>query len=248
MHDTTALTDDELETLDQFLDTRCAPAGGIVDVEMLDGYCSALATSPLAIPPETWLAQVWGDEAAFGSGDDDDAMRVLVERFHADVCARIAAPPPPEDDDEARAMRLPLVLDDPDDPAFTEPADGRSHFAEIWALGFELGYSLADEAWDAAREDWPAVDELLSVLAALLANVEDDGAGASDDDEPPEQLDTEERLAALYALPDLLHQVQRIHEQQRNATTVRREQPKVGRNDPCPCGSGRKYMACHGVN
>ena len=28
--------------------------------------------------------------------------------------------------------------------------------------------------------------------------------------------------------------------------TVRREEPKVGRNDPCPCGSGKKYKLCHG--
>jgi preprotein translocase subunit SecA len=28
--------------------------------------------------------------------------------------------------------------------------------------------------------------------------------------------------------------------------TVVRSQPKVGRNDPCPCGSGRKYKHCHG--
>ncbi len=30
-------------------------------------------------------------------------------------------------------------------------------------------------------------------------------------------------------------------------TTVRRTQPKVGRNDPCPCGSGKKYKHCHGA-
>jgi preprotein translocase subunit SecA len=30
-------------------------------------------------------------------------------------------------------------------------------------------------------------------------------------------------------------------------TTVRRSQPKVGRNDPCPCGSGKKYKKCHGA-
>ena len=30
--------------------------------------------------------------------------------------------------------------------------------------------------------------------------------------------------------------------------TVRREEPKVGRNDPCPCGSGKKYKNCHGKN
>jgi preprotein translocase subunit SecA len=28
--------------------------------------------------------------------------------------------------------------------------------------------------------------------------------------------------------------------------TVRRDAPKVKRNDPCPCGSGKKYKQCHG--
>jgi preprotein translocase subunit SecA len=30
--------------------------------------------------------------------------------------------------------------------------------------------------------------------------------------------------------------------------TVKREGKKVGRNDPCPCGSGKKYKKCHGQN
>ena len=29
--------------------------------------------------------------------------------------------------------------------------------------------------------------------------------------------------------------------------TIRREVPKVGRNEPCPCGSGKKFKNCHGV-
>src|SRR4029079_1260622 len=36
-------------------------------------------------------------------------------------------------------------------------------------------------------------------------------------------------------------------EGQEEAKTVRRDQPKVGRNDPCPCGSGKKYKKCHGA-
>jgi len=28
--------------------------------------------------------------------------------------------------------------------------------------------------------------------------------------------------------------------------TVKREEPKVGRNDPCPCGSGKKFKQCCG--
>ena len=32
----------------------------------------------------------------------------------------------------------------------------------------------------------------------------------------------------------------------RRQETVKREQPKVGRNEPCPCGSGKKFKQCHG--
>jgi preprotein translocase subunit SecA len=34
----------------------------------------------------------------------------------------------------------------------------------------------------------------------------------------------------------------------RKLEPVRRDMPKVGRNDPCPCGSGKKYKNCHGAN
>ena len=35
-------------------------------------------------------------------------------------------------------------------------------------------------------------------------------------------------------------------EEAKRPETFRRETPKVGRNDPCPCGSGKKYKNCHG--
>jgi preprotein translocase subunit SecA len=34
--------------------------------------------------------------------------------------------------------------------------------------------------------------------------------------------------------------------QETDPATLAQEVPKVGRNDPCPCGSGKKYKACHG--
>src|ERR1044071_3633648 len=37
-------------------------------------------------------------------------------------------------------------------------------------------------------------------------------------------------------------------EEEGKIKTVVRDQPKVGRNDPCPCGSGKKYKKCHGIN
>ena len=32
------------------------------------------------------------------------------------------------------------------------------------------------------------------------------------------------------------------------AQPIRRKEPKVGRNDPCPCGSGKKFKRCHGAD
>jgi len=37
-------------------------------------------------------------------------------------------------------------------------------------------------------------------------------------------------------------------QERRKPSTMKRDAPKVGRNDPCPCGSGKKYKKCHGVN
>ena len=37
-----------------------------------------------------------------------------------------------------------------------------------------------------------------------------------------------------------------VPEREKKPQTVRREEPKIGRNDPCPCGSGKKYKNCCG--
>ena len=38
-----------------------------------------------------------------------------------------------------------------------------------------------------------------------------------------------------------------LYREQKNSTTVVKP-PKIGRNDPCPCGSGKKYKKCCGRN
>ena len=37
----------------------------------------------------------------------------------------------------------------------------------------------------------------------------------------------------------------RLYKEQKESTTIRKEK-KIGRNDPCPCGSGKKYKKCCG--
>jgi preprotein translocase subunit SecA len=38
----------------------------------------------------------------------------------------------------------------------------------------------------------------------------------------------------------------RAQNQPTKVEPIRREHPRVGRNDPCPCGSGKKFKQCHG--
>ena len=65
-------------------------------------------------------------------------------------------------------------------------------------------------------------------------------------------LDAEFPLATLDdAIEDLVANVAELYELtseiRYKVDTVRRETPKVGRNDPCPCGSGKKFKQCHGA-
>jgi preprotein translocase subunit SecA len=89
---------------------------------------------------------------------------------------------------------------------------------------------------------------------------EDEGAEERRALEVSKALEEQQRLAAQSAVQDMTRNIQRQHERElkdlqfagtNGAATTK--QPvvnggsKVGRNDPCPCGSGKKYKKCHGA-
>ncbi|MCZ8108701.1 MAG: SEC-C metal-binding domain-containing protein, partial [Burkholderiales bacterium] len=85
--------------------------------------------------------------------------------------------------------------------------------------------------------------------APRALDADDDGDGFDDEDWEP--IADDEREAVIH---DMLDGVQDVYDFFRDAreralapATVRRDGAKVGRNDPCPCGSGRKYKQCHGA-
>jgi preprotein translocase subunit SecA len=74
------------------------------------------------------------------------------------------------------------------------------------------------------------------------------------------QLEEQQRLVAQSAVQDMTRNIQKQHERElkdlqfagTNGSTTANQTvanggPKVGRNDPCPCGSGKKYKKCHGA-
>ncbi|MEM8996614.1 MAG: preprotein translocase subunit SecA, partial [Acidobacteriota bacterium] len=67
-----------------------------------------------------------------------------------------------------------------------------------------------------------------------------------------EPMSAEEREARRQAMIERMRQQMRLSAASKSSaparpTTVQRKVPKVGRNDPCPCGSGKKFKKCHGA-
>ncbi|WBV64672.1 SEC-C metal-binding domain-containing protein [Legionella pneumophila 130b] len=56
----------------------------------------------------------------------------------------------------------------------------------------------------------------------------------------------EQRRADQIRKMNLMHESLSENDEASETQTFRRQEKKIGRNDPCPCGSGKKYKACHG--
>ena len=133
----------------------------------------------------------------------------------------------------------------------TAPGEELSH----WCDGYLQAYWLTEKVWveaydSLASENIPELNEdhkSFLVLLAVLANWNQ----ALAEDENPDYLRShfpllfgsiDEAIVKMYCLAILLKD-NRLQSDNTHETSVR-ESAKVGRNDPCPCGSGKKYKKC----
>jgi preprotein translocase subunit SecA len=84
-----------------------------------------------------------------------------------------------------------------------------------------------------------AFENMLALLSRSARTVGPDNAPASSLSGAPMQVQDSGGTAVAEAAPE--------QEIKLPAVTIRRDTPKVGRNDPCPCGSGKKFKNCHGA-
>lgn len=239
----TPLDDADLDRLDALLADCVERSEAVPDLEQLDGVLAALACGPR---PSAWrelVPRVLGDALPFADAAQAEEAWGLIERRFEQVRRAIDAPVQRLDDERALGPLLTdwsavlAELTDEERRQFGEvPA-----FGALWASGFL-------QAVDALEDDWllPADDEGNEFVDGCLQPFE---ALASDDAElPPEvrEMSRDERLAdALWAVYDL-----RDFWRERAASKPvqpARKAATPGRNDPCPCGSGRKYKKCHGA-
>ena len=226
-----------------------------VSVEWLDGYLTALLASRRIIAPEEWLPAMFGDafERAFADPTDvEQAMAALMGRWNVlasqlDVASLL---------DDPEHMRLSPLMWAYDDAARAEVVDSGHLSAEeavdllqtgaMWAEGFSDAVEVFAEDWpepDVDTEDGRWYDDCLTrVLALMLPQA--DLAEHLAEHYPGESLERDQLVdEACYGVQDL--RIYWMDHAPKPAT--RRVEATPGRNDACPCGSGKKYKKCHGA-
>lgn len=243
------LTPEDFDALDAELDLLREHDEEIPQWEFCEGFLAALVCMRREVPPaEYWpvllgedfrpmehMEFVWRwrrrwQEIAFAL---DQPVEVLEDErtYHPealDVRGAVLALPPGERF-EGDLANLPA-------------------YAQAWAVGF----MYAVESWP---EDWlpPRDEEAAEMLDAALQDIDaltegDDGVPALSmyaEDGPPSV--SNERLDALAEGIWAVYELRQLWRSLGPRVDPLRKAAEPGRNDLCPCGSGKKYKKCHGA-
>ena len=240
------LTDAEFAELDELLAATPEPLEPL-DAVMLDGYLCCVIVQPVLLESATWLAHVFDFD---GRPLPDDVDAAWLQRTSALILRRHAALMRAISED---GWFDPLVLefdeDHPPPPLAEGEVDAMAGLSPVsqslmpWVAGFQHAAVCFPDL--AELPD----DAVMSALARLYRHLPTE---TIEEREVVATLDREHPLATLdEGMEDLVVTVADLHDLTRElrykVDTVKRDAPKVGRNEPCPCGSGKKFKQCHGA-
>ena len=187
------------------------------DLSMLDGLFAALACSPAPVAASVWMAEIWG--GTFPAWSNKQSARIFAElvlRFQKGVEQHL----------QNDTVFKPLFLVYGED-------ETRFEVVDYWCEGFMLGAGVGMRP----LRNLPRVMELMEPIA-LFAQ----GDGLVKSIEMPEEeseLYKRQIAPSVRAIWTLSHSRADF-----GSTTLMSTEEKVGRNDPCPCGSGKKFKKC----
>jgi len=225
------LTEAELDRLRELLERFGNKRS--MNVEQLDGFLAALICGPQIVPPSEYLPKIWGDDMVL---EDTVNPQPILQGFlslimrHWNVIAETL---------HSGEVFLPLLLED---------ENGITH-ANDWANGFLRGMEFHREQWAALLADEEHGGWLVPIFALATEHSPDPAMRPY---KGPVSAERREKLIVGAAAG--VTGIYRYFEAKRlvenhlfsNTATVRRVTPKIGRNDPCPCGSGKKFKQCCG--
>lgn len=191
----------------------------------LDGFLTGVLVCPAPIMPAEWLQNVWGADEGIVAPFEDP---LDVQWFTDAVMARY------------NAIARDLGRRKPQ-PIFDIDERNGDVLWELWIDGFAQAMALRPDSWAglADGDDSDAADALsrLSMLIAIARNespLDSLQINAIQDEAPVEIIDSVSRLYAARLRRGGAPSIVPI-----TARSI-----KVGRNDPCPCGSGKKSKRC----
>lgn len=203
----------------ELLDAK-SEAHNTMRCDEVQGFMMALLSGPDALNPTNWLPEILGEESLF-----DAKERTEIERL---VMAMAAD------------MRMKFNEKILPDLWFYEDEAGNPDFY-TWCNAYLYALDIVPTNWFEAV-DQEEFEDLFYPIMAL--------GGIYDDEENGEvilHLNEKELTQLESDLPHVLLDIYWYWQTIINKPqTVRREGEKVGRNDPCPCSSGKKYKACCG--
>ena len=224
----------ELEALGEFLDQLYDD--GAMDLEELDGFFAALHICPDLVMPSEYLPVILGSENALENEELFPNIEAT-QLFFSLIMHHWNA--------VGEAFRsgnffIPLLLED---------EDGKT-YGNNWALGFLRGADMRKELWREILDDENKMGWFVPIFALVHENDPDPELRSY-----KEPLTDELREKLLEGLSVMVTEMYRHfapHRErdaavQQEPTTFRRQKQKIGRNDPCYCGSGKKYKKCCGA-
>ncbi len=223
------LSESELDRLADILEQRGENA---FTVEEVDGLFAALVCSPVLTKPSEWMPAVFGNEDPKWSSIDEfqEAFGLLMRHWNH-VAQSIND-----------GSYEPVVSQEKD-------AEGKLVFVgSYWCLGFDAGMRFDEELWFDASDR--VLERLLAPITFLRADILRATKGRSKRRLSPEEHD--EFVEQIPMTVVLLRQywLKRFPPPSSGDAAAPSPTPgslKVGRNEPCPCGSGKKYKLCHGA-
>ena len=215
-----ALSWDELAWLDTVL-LRSVAAKNLC-LEEADGLLTALAAGPMRVPAAEYLPMILPADGATAGLDapEHHALAVALLTRHHDAIERDLA---------AGKTTRPWLND-----------IGGDFRAVLWARGYLHGISLRRDDWEPLLRVERLTNALVAPLFVLLPDPEQDGKSV---------LSPARRALLIRALPEIAQATRLFWLGGRHPLldVPLQRAPKVGRNEPCPCGSGKKYKRCCGA-
>lgn len=220
------LRESDLDHLEQLLEAEVFQ-GDAMRLDEIQAMLCAIVSGPAPVPPSVWLPE------ALGKGLEHADNPIVLETL--ELLMRLN-----------NAIATALLENETVSPVLY-PVDetGDEYDYAAWADTYVFGAGLGGDWFELAGKHTDDLSELLEPMFLLNGMLKEDVEKSGERWFPPAE---EARLVAEIQenLPVIVQTLYNFWRNKRSGGAVRSAAPKSGRNDPCPCGSGRKYKQCCG--